>query len=352
MKKMAKTKKLSLGTYPYTYARVSVMRSELLKKEDYRRLLEMSLNEIISFLQTSAYKKEIDQLAIKYSGVELLEMALNNDLVNTWNKLRRISRKELATIVNSYLERTDFWNLKTILRGLHTETKPEAILPMLLPAGQLSGNELGSLIKQGSVEEFLKSLPAAAGIKQSVINAAIAGYNEKRSIVGVENLLDTEYYSRMITFSKTIPSQGKLFKQFLESETKMINIINILRLKRAGKAKSDIPHYILGKPSAFLNGLVSSESREETAKLLSTKGVSEKAASSYIESESITGIELELGKSLLNKTRLLLHQHPLSVDTILGYTFAKEVEVKNLKMLLKARQLNLENEFIEQQIII
>ncbi len=349
---MAKKKKLSLGTYPYTYARVSVMRSELLKREDYHRLLKMSLNEIISFLQSSSYKKEIDQLGVKYSGVELLETALNNDLVNAWNKLRRISRKELGTIINSYLERADIWNLKTIIRGLHTATKPETIASMLLPAGQLSESKLNILIKSGSVEEFLKSLPAAAGVKQKLVNSSLEEYNEKKSIVGVENLLDREHHNRMIGFSKTIPSHGKLFKQFLDSETEMANTINILRLKRAGKTKAEIPAYILGKPSAFLNRLASSESREETAKLLSLRGVSEGSIKPFTESESVADIETELGKNLLKRTRLLLHQHPLSMDVILGYMFAKEVEVKNLKMLLKSRQLNLEDEFVEKQIII
>ena len=48
---------LALGKYPYTYARVSVMRSFLLRKEDYHKLMKMNVNEIISYLQSSQYKK-------------------------------------------------------------------------------------------------------------------------------------------------------------------------------------------------------------------------------------------------------------------------------------------------------
>ncbi len=346
-----KIKKLSLGKHPYTYARVSVMRSELLSKEDYHRLLKMDLNEIISFLQSSAYRKVIDELGIKYSGMELMEIALNKNLVNTWNKLKRISKKELDTIIDSYLERADLWNLKTILRGLHTGTRHETISSMLLPAGKLSESDLDSLIKSDSLEEFLKKL-SVAEIKQKKIGSAIDAYKEKNSIVEIENLLDREYHGRMIEFSKTIPSEGKLFRQFLESEIETVNLINVLRLKRAGKTKAEVPAYILGTASRFLNKLVLSENKEETAKLLSLKGLSEKSISAFIESDSVAVIEIELGKNLLKRTRLLLHQHPLSVDVILGYMFAKEIEVKNLKMLLKSRQLNLEDEFIEQQIIV
>ncbi len=345
-----KTKKLSLGKHPYTYARVSVMRSELLSKEDYHRLLKMDLNEIISFLQGSAYRKAIDELGMKHSGTELMEIALNKNMVNTWNKLKRISKKELDLLIDAYLERTDLWNLKTILRGLHTGTRHETISSMLLPAGKLSESDLDSLMKSDSLEEFLKKL-SVAGIKQKQMGGAIDTYKEKNSIVEIENLLDKEYHRRMIEFSRTIPSEGKLFKQFLESEIDTINLINVLRLRRSGKTKAEMPAYILGKASPFINKLVSSESKEDTAKLLSLKGLSEKSISAFVESDSVAPIEIELGKNLLRRTRLLLHQHPLSVDVILGYMFAKEIEVKNLKMLLKARQLNLGDEFIEQQII-
>jgi len=65
--------KIVLGRYPYTYARVSVMRASILTKDDYHKLLKMSLNEIISYLQSSEYKKAIDELGIKYAGVELMD---------------------------------------------------------------------------------------------------------------------------------------------------------------------------------------------------------------------------------------------------------------------------------------
>ena len=73
-------RKLSLGEAPYTYARVSVMRSKLLKRDDYNRLMKMKLNDIIRFLQETEYKKEMDEIAMNYSGIDLVEFALNKNL--------------------------------------------------------------------------------------------------------------------------------------------------------------------------------------------------------------------------------------------------------------------------------
>jgi V/A-type H+/Na+-transporting ATPase subunit C len=343
------TQKLILGKYPYTYARVSVMRASILTKDDYHKLIKMSLNEIISFLQSSEYKKAIDELGIKYSGVELMEMALSKNLVETWNKLKKISSKEVGILINAYLSRADLWNIKTILRGLHTNTRLETIASSLLPAGQLSSEKLENLSKSESVEDFLKKL-SIVKIKFETMTNALETFKSKHTVVELENFFDKEYHKRMIEFSKTIPSEGKLFKQFLEAEIETTNIMNILRLKNAGANKQSIQSYIIGKISQFSNKLINSDNKEEINKMLSSQ-VSETSLKNFETTNSLIDIEIDLGKRLLGKTRLLLHQHPLTVDVILGYMFAKEIEVKNLKMLLKSRQLKLSEDFIEQQII-
>ncbi len=337
---------LKLGKYPYTYARVSVMKSNLLSREDYHKLLKMSLSEVISFLQASQYKKAIDELAVKYSDVELMEMALNKNLVETWQKLRRISPEEVTALIDAYLMRSDLWNVKTIIRGIHTNSKQEAISAMLLLAGKFGWQKLAELAKSDSVEEVLKKLGAA----KKRMTEAIEAYKSKNTLVEIENELDREYYSSLLAFAKRIPTEGRHFHEFLATEIEATNIINILRLRRAGMPKQEIAKYITGKPSNVVNSLLATEGKEETAKILAGR-ISEKALHSFATTGKLSEVELEIGRSLLRKTTTLIHKHPLTVDVILGYMFAKEIEVKNLKLILKARQLELGNEFAEQQII-
>lgn len=341
-------KKISLGRYPYTYARVSVMKSKLIRSEEYAKLIKMSLNEIISFLQASEYKESIDHFGVKYKGVELMEMALNKSLIDAWNKLRRISPEEVGLLIDAYLDRADLWNIKTILRGLHAKAAQEKIEAMLTPAGRIGLTELQSLVKHESVEEFLKKL-GMAGIKFENMQKEFDAFKSKNSVFDLENFMDCTYYDRMIEFSKSIPKEGKLFKQFLEAEIETINSMNVLRLQLAGTSVNDVESYVIGKPSSGIKKLIASKGREDSMRLLK---ISEQAARDFVSTGSLAGVEAEAYKKLLEKTGLLLHQHPLSVDVILGYMFAKEIEVKNLKMLLKARQLNLSEKFAEQHIIV
>ena len=62
-------------------------------------------------------------------------------------------------------------------------------------------------------------------------------------------------------------------------------------------------------------------------------------------------LETELYKHLLKQSILLLHQHLLSVDVILGYMFAKDIEVRNLRIIIKGKQLGLSEQFMESQLI-
>ena len=66
---------------------------------------------------------------------------------------------------------------------------------------------------------------------------------------------------------------------------------------------------------------------------------------------SLIALETELYKHLLKQSILFMHQHLLSIDVILGYMFAKDIEVRNLKMIIKGKQLGLSEQFIENQLI-
>src|SRR3989338_1041520 len=112
-----KLEKIKLGFYPYTYVRTVVMRALLFKKEDYHKMLKMSFSEIAKFMQDSHYKKEINALATEHSGADLLELALNKNLAESFKKLIRISPYELGLLIGEYVKRKDIDDIKTIIRG-------------------------------------------------------------------------------------------------------------------------------------------------------------------------------------------------------------------------------------------
>src|SRR3989344_6810363 len=105
-------KLMKFGTYPYTTSRVKVMKSSLLAKEDYLKMKKMGLNEMIRFLEEREYKKEIDALSPHYKRMELINVALNENLASTVNKLLRISTKESQDLIKNYSMKWVIGNIK------------------------------------------------------------------------------------------------------------------------------------------------------------------------------------------------------------------------------------------------
>ena len=105
--------KLRLGFDPYTYARISVMKGSLIKQQQWQNLIKMGLNEIMRYLQDSGYKEEIGSLGVEKRDLAQLEMALNNNLMKVFSKLKRISDENVQIVLRVYLQRYDMLNFKS-----------------------------------------------------------------------------------------------------------------------------------------------------------------------------------------------------------------------------------------------
>ncbi len=346
---------IRLGSYPYTYVRTVVMRALLLKKEDYQKMLKMSFSEIAKFLQDSNYRKEINDLATQLSGADLIELALNRNLAESFKKLARISSQELALLVREYIKRKDIEDIKTILRGKFTGTNEKVIANSITAAGTLSHDFLMSLLKKDSVEGVLKDNKI---VEFNLFKGALKDLNEKNNIIGIENAFDRQYYGNLIEFSKALPKEGALFRNFLLKEVGILNLLTLLRLKKAKFGKDAVRDFIVltgdkAKDSKII-GLMNIGSLDELQKALEKteyKDIVAKGLDEFKKTGSLILLEAGLYKHLLKQSVLFMHQHPLSVDVILGYMFAKDIEVRNLKIIVKGKQLGLKEEFIESQLV-
>ena len=355
LKLKQRNEKINLGFYPYTYVRTVVMRTLLFRKGDYQKMLKMSFNEIAKFLQESHYRKEINELATKYSGSDLLELALNRSLAESFKKLMRISSEELGLLVREYAKRKDVEDLKTVLRGKFTNADEKTVLASITGAGTLSYDFFLSLLKKDSIEQVLKDNRL---VDFSAFRESLKEFNEKKSLSAIENALDKYYYTKLIEFSERLPKAGALFRGFIQKEIEILNLLTLLRLKKAKFDKNLIRNFIISAgdkiKDADMLELSATEDLDHISKSLQKTEYSKiiaKGIEEFKKTGSLIPLETDLYKHLLRQSILFMHQHPLSVDVILGYMFAKDIEVRNLRILIKGKQLGLGEQFIEGQLI-
>lgn len=327
---------LRLGAYPYTFARISAMKGKLVKPADYQKLLKMPLAEIGKFLEEGEYKKEIDTLAVQHSGVELLGRALDQHFTNIVQKLRRISDEELVLLMDAYLLRRDVANLKTMLRGKQQGLAAEQIRQTLQPGGVLSPRVVDQLLNAQNHEELIRLI---TGLGVPELTGALSQ--------DAERILDATYYRRLLELATRSPRQGQRFTNFLLNELDNRNLFTMLRLRQAGLQVAEIQKHLLPQGRRF-----------KLPYLLSLAAMSDDTLTDALASRKITldlqqiaTLEVQHAKMLLDSAMLLLHQHPLSVDVIIGFLFAKEVELRNLRMIITGKHLGVNEQFLEQNLV-
>ena len=355
LKPLEEKGKIKLSFNPYTYVRTVVMRSLLLRKEGYQKMLKMGFSEIAKSLQETSYRKEISELSSHYSGADLIELALNRNLAESLKKLIRISSPEIKKIVEEYAKRRDIDDIKTILRGKFTKVSENEIDKSITAAGTLKMDFLLSLMKKESIESVLKSNSV---VDFAALKSGLKHLNEKNSLAEIENALDRFYYTRLLWFSASLPNEGALFRSFVLKEIEIINILTLLRMKKAGISKEQIKNFMIlsgeKKSDSKIAALIGTENALDILKALEKteyKNIIAAAMDEFSRTGSLIALETGIYKHLLRQSILFMHQHPLSVDVILGYMFAKEIEVRNLKLIVKGKQLGLNEDFIESQLV-
>ncbi len=237
----------------YVNGRVRSRRASLFADEDYRKLIRMGPSGIARFMEESEYEREINQLGTRFSGVDLIEYALNQNLAKHFDDLLDWSEGRLYDLIARYLRKFDVWNIKTIIRGVYTDTPADEIETDLIRAGEIDDATLDRALEADTVEDVVEIFNRT--IFHDALESAYEEYEESGALVPLENALDREFYERLIEdlsgsydLSFTEPQSGPeaLYVEFLQAEIDFRNARNALRLARSGADLEPTEYYIEG----------------------------------------------------------------------------------------------------------
>lgn len=330
--------------YAYIVARVRAMKSKLIPKEMYPKLLNMEIPEITRMIGESEYKNDVDELAKKYSGTDLFEHALNQNLALTYRKLIEVSQDEANFLITEYLRSWDIWNIKTIIRGKFSGASEAEILEDVVSAGHLRYRDLTEIVKIGTIEGII------AALSRTPYYPALVGF--KGDLSETENNLDRLYYSNLIEAVSS--TKNKLFLKFLRTEIDLKNLKMLFRMKRAGLERDDILKILIPGgmelKSADLNRLASAPLNDFVR---SIEEYSYWKAISDIGNDmtSLFNIETRLDKYGVLYATSISYYYPLSILPVLDYILSKKIEVDNLRMIVRGKETSLPEETIKAHLV-
>jgi len=250
----------------------------------------------------------------------------------------RVIPKSVRNLLSVYVQKYDVSNIKVGLRGMITGEKARMIpLGLIYDKGLL--DDLASAEEAIDIVRILKEcgLIEYAAIIEEAIEAV--GESSKQRLV-VEAALDNRYHDNMLAATKKM----KHGKQFFKLQGMAVDLVNLQIVYRAviRGMGADAAGYLVGDGHELsldkVKAMLELSPAEVSVKLESGKyeEMAAEITSNYERSKSITVVDEVIEKHKFTFIREMVSTKLLSPLLIAWYLTLKELEVRNLRLILKA----------------
>jgi len=244
--------------------------------------------------------------------------------------------QDVLKILRAYRVKYDIFNVKAALEGVVAARKAK-----MIPMGIIHNNGLlDELFDTESVDDIVQILIKC---KLADYVPALEQYKadkSPKSKLRLEAKLDSEYYKNMLNTARRIKDGSVLTKAF----GLMIDLTNLQITSRAvigdiglDAAESTIAGgYEIADDT--IKELLSLKMAEMPARLDNTQysGVAKEILISYDKIRSITAVDEIIDKHRFRVLKEILAPRVLSPLVMVWYLILKEVEIRNLRLVLKA----------------
>jgi len=344
------------GNYAYACARVKARKKFLLSRDAYSRLLLMDVHEIGRFLGETQYSEEVTHYASRYSGANLVEVAVTRNLASTYRDILGFTTGHLREMVGDYLRRWDTFNIKTVLRGKMTKATDAEVVDTLVPAGAFSDEYLRSLVAMDTLAEIMDvvSQVPALRISPDMVREVV----DSGRLAPLEDHLDKMLYYDLLDVIEPTNKAEMILRDFVRREIDVTNLKVLLKLKAERISEDKISKYLVPGGREFgidkLRGLAQAEGFSQVIEALEKSSMVEDIKPSlerFREDRRLAGITIALDKALIGTSEKFAHFYPLSVLPIVNYMIRKKVEVDNIRIIARGKESGLSNKIIEELLV-
>lgn len=343
----------------YVNARVRSMNSRLLARDELDRLMHKpDIDAVISELERSPYRKEIEKASVQYSGIHCIENALRADLAGTSQKILRMVRDEpFEKYVRISLNKWDVQNIKTVLRGKNIHVPVGEILECVVPAGELDEATFVELGKQPDVRSVIDLLATWEVEYAMPLTRNYEKFKKKRDLAVLEYALDKFYYHRVLAILKGRSHDEAIVRDLVKTEIDITNIKSMLRMIRDGVSPEDGKSILIEGGNSFtaamLLDLIGKGSIEGAISALATTPYSfiGDLPVTRAGSGNISGYEKELDRFLIRKGISVFRTDPLSIAVVIGYLWAKNNEITNIRIISRCLNAFVPDEEIREEVL-
>lgn len=312
--------------YPYAVARIRAIENNLLTNVELEQMVEETPERILGTLQEHQYNTD------SIERVQDFEKVLTEESEKLYKLIKELVPEE--DFPKLFICKNDYHNIKTILKG---EAVKKDYEKFLVDGGVIPVNELQEAI----VEKRLDSLPE---IMQKGVLEAISSYEKEQKSQIIDVVLDKSTYSYMMNLAKE--SNKKFIIDYVTKLCDISNLRTFFRIKRVSNNFKNFEMAYIKEGSISIETFA--EAFESDEPILSFK------QTSYYEmfEEAIrnrTSFDKICDNYLMDYVKVAKFE-ALGVEPLVAYTYAKETEIKNIRIILTGKVNNVSSIEIRERL--
>ena len=327
-----------LDIYPYLNpsSRVRARKGRLFDEKQMSEIVESNnVEEVENYLKgVPEYADVLDDYP--------LDKALDVQRANTYDFIARLAPKEVKDPFVVMSKKTDINNIKSLITAKEVGLNAEETKELLIPCGSLY-DDLSSLVDTDSVTDIITSLDGTE--YATALEDALPQYEEKKMTLPLESALDKYYLGKLHSSDVPADENRQIVYSYVGTQVDVDNLKLILRAKEDGLTYDDISEYILADGYQLrewkLKDLMDSPDVTNVVSGLEGTKYSEALTDvvpQYNETGSVAVFERALDVYVAEHAKSLASKKPLGVGPIIGYLSQKEAEIKNLKIIARAKR--------------
>lgn len=352
---------LTIGksNYGYASARIAAKRARLIPERDYEKLLKMDVSEITRLVSEGEYKPEVDELASRFTGLDLLEAALTVNQERIHAQVRSMLGGPGGALVALFLTRYLVEDLKTVIRGKTSGAKREELLKELLIEDVDTYGILAPLLADDitNLDGVTAALEAQGGVGREwaqVLRKVPAGSPQSR----YEDALDKAYHAKLLSALDESGEKGASeFRDFARREVDVRNLLNAARWAATNQSGDFTPYVIPGgrayNVQTILN-LSKAKGLDAFAEAAREAGLPEDLLAALAACKAtgrLSPFASAVWRRHLADADRLSHSHPLSILPILVYLIRKQREVHLIRAVARGKAAGLSEARLQELIV-
>lgn len=336
---------MASSPYASSLGRLRADAGAFLPREMYATLAQASsVDELAKQLAPSPYAYDLESARAAYTGIALVETALNRTLVRRNRHAFEATPFAGRLVVGTYLKRWDIENITLILSSKaqnrplsigETELVSSREIPAGLFAGAMTLDDFRELLNQPTVDALVSHL-VRFGYGGTLL-PLIESFQRTHDIFPLTFALHAQYYRDVLEAARFFQGDEWIVRQFLRSEIDLRNALVLLKGKDAGLPVEEVLTRWLD------GGTVTSTEASEAYSARAVPELVERLAPrfpslpegnpSYEGAQSLAGYEVALQRERAIGELHRLRSYPMSLGGIFTYLLLAELERADLRRI-------------------